>query len=264
MKQYQDLIRQILINGEVRKDRTGVGTRSVFGTFSKYDLRDGFPLVTLKKTLIKSIIEELLWFLRGETNIKTLKCHIWDEWANEDGELGPIYSAQWRNALWSTSNGKTFTVDQIQELITSLKQNPYSRRHIVSSWNVGQINEMALPPCHTMFQCYVSNDGYLDLTLYQRSGDVCLGVPYNIASYSILLMLLAREAGSTPRFFNHMIGDAHIYENHLDCAKTLVLRTPYSPPLLTIADKPINELTADDFSLKGYQSYPFWKLEVAV
>lgn len=281
MKQYQDLIREIFEHGEPKETRSGK-TISLFGPQMKFDLRQGFPLVTTKKTMIGSIVKELLWFLRAETNITTLGCSIWDEWSTPGGEVGPIYGKQWRS--WPIPLGyddyENFVFspfDQISGVIRSLKENPDSRRHIVSAWNVAQLNDMALPPCHTMFQFYVGGDSgdgrrYLDLKLYQRSGDVLIGVPFNIASYSILLMLIAREVNMVPRFFVHTFGDAHIYENHFDGAIKVLQRTPHFLPSLEIANKPLpypgcrrdgSVLEPGDFTLVGYQHHPFIKLEVA-
>tara|TARA_R110002126_G_scaffold9539_2_gene43008 strand:+ start:41 stop:919 length:879 start_codon:yes stop_codon:yes gene_type:complete len=292
VKQYKELVQHVLENGTRRGDRTGTGTISVFGTQSRYDLRSGFPIVSLKKTFIKSIVKELLWMLRGETNVKTLGCGIWDEWAREDGELDRIYGAQWRK--WNdwhydhaTEDYYSEPIDQIANLIQGLKEDPLSRRHIVSAWNPAEIDQMALPPCHTMFQCYASpienlycnasdepQPGYyLDLQLYQRSADLALGVPFNIASYSILLMMLAKECNMIPRFFIHSIGDAHIYENHLDGVKEMLSREPRDPPQLIIADKPMpypgcprdgSVLEPDDFKLENYEHHPRIRFSIAV
>lgn len=255
MKQYLDQLQYILETGETKTDRTGTGTISVFGMQARYDLREGFPLVTTKKTLIKSIIKELLWFLRGETNIKTLDCGIWDEWADENGELGPIYGYQWRKWEKFVEDGNGgYTkqhIDQIQQVINTLKTKPDSRRIIVSAWNVADIDKMKLPPCHAFIQ-FNSNGKDLDCQLYQRSADMALGVPFNIASYSLLLMLIAREVGMTPRYFVHTIGDAHIYLNHIEGIKTQLTRTPHPLPQMKIADKPMSELTVDDFELINY------------
>lgn len=363
MEQYKYLVEYVLANGEKREDRTGVGTLSVFGTQGRYDLRKGFPLVTLKKTHFSSIVKELLWFLRGETNIKTLDCGIWDQWADKEGGLGPIYGKQWRNWEWRDVDGgmngygscdhNYYSEDQIKELIQNLKSDPMSRRHIVSAWNVGELGEMALQPCHVMFQCYASEipekerirlpgaltqltremapmpsnkqkyrefrfglpgvsdcselnetwahlieeieagriklgstkpfagwyihpttpKYHLDLQLYQRSCDLGLGASFNIASYSLLLMLLARETNMIPRFFIHTIGDCHIYLNHVDALKEMLTREPLPLPSVTIADKPLpypgcprdgSVLEPEDFVLENYQHHPFIKLEVAV
>ena len=331
MKQYLEQVQQIIDQGCERGDRTGTGTLSLFGMQTRYDLRQGFPLCTTKKVNLSAIVKELLWFLRGETNIKTLDCKIWDEWADFDGELGPIYGWQWRH--WDSvregediSGPKTYVEkrDKIAELIQNLKKNPESRRHIVSAWNVADVPYMALPPCHTMFQCYASRiedlgtrnrhssykameppigprnkedeealaafdylscwnhkffddlgapKYYLDLQLYQRSGDMMLGVPFNIASYSLLLMLLAREANMIPRFFIHTLGDAHIYLNHLEGAKEQLSREPLTLPRIEIADKPMpypgcprdgSVLEPEDFKLVGYDPLPAIKFPIAV
>ena len=310
MKQYQVLIKDVLENGTNREDRTGTGTVSLFGTQTRYDLRDGFPLVTVKKTFHSSMVKELLWFLRGETNISTLGCGIWDEWSQPDGELGPIYGAQWRKWQVPTMFDEEFRIDQISNLIQGLKENPLSRRHIVTAWNPAEIEFMALPPCHTMFQMYASEipstemlkykdrNGqviysvgredpvgwmrgigskapkyYLDLQLYQRSADLMLGVPFNIASYSLLLTLIAREVNMVPRFFIHTMGDAHIYSNHIDAAKEVLLREPLPLCNVRIADKPMpypgcprdgSVFEPEDIVFEGYESHPFIKLPVAV
>ena len=267
MKEYLSLIQEILNNGEQKSDRTGTGTISIFGTQTKYDLREGFPLVTTKKTYFSSMLRELLWFIKGSTNINdNLNTKIWDAWADADGNLGPIYGYQWR--FWekhTEENGQINKqhVDQLSTLIDSLKNNPDSRRHIVSAWNVADLDRMALPPCHTFFQCYVCN-GQLDLQLYQRSADVAVGVPFNIASYSLLLMMLAQECNLTPRYFIHTIGDAHLYTNHLEGVNEQLTRTPKPRPTVTIANKPFFELEYDDFELKNYVHDDFIKFAVAV
>ncbi len=267
MREYLSLIQDILDHGEQKSDRTGTGTISIFGTQTRYDLRDGFPLVTTKKVYFSSMLRELLWFIKGSTNINdNLNTKIWDAWADSDGNLGPIYGYQWR--FWekhSEENGQYNKehVDQLSDLIHSLKTNPNSRRHIVSAWNVADLDRMALPPCHTFFQCYVCND-QLDLQLYQRSADVAVGVPFNIASYSLLLMMLAQECGLTPRYFIHTIGDAHLYSNHLEGAKKQLLRLPKRRPTVSIAKKPFFELEYEDFELKDYAHDEFIKFEVAV
>ncbi|MEC8678688.1 MAG: thymidylate synthase [Candidatus Margulisiibacteriota bacterium] len=267
MKEYLKLIGHILDTGEEKSDRTGTGTISTFGTQSRYDLRDGFPLVTTKKVYFSSMLRELLWFIKGSTNINdNLNTKIWDAWADADGNLGPIYGYQWR--FWEKHTEEDGTtkkehVDQLANLIDSLKNNPDSRRHIVSAWNVADLDRMALPPCHTFFQCYVCN-GHLDLQLYQRSADVAVGVPFNIASYSLLLMMLAQECNLTPRYFIHTIGDAHLYTNHLDGVKEQLTRSPKARPTVTIAKKPFFELEYEDFNLNDYVHDEFIKFEVAV
>ena len=268
MKEYLKLIEHILATGEEKSDRTGTGTLSTFGTQSRYDLRDGFPLVTTKKIFFKSMLNELLWFIRGATNINdNLNTKIWDAWADNDGNLGPIYGYQWR--FWekfsTDSDGQVSKshIDQLSQLIDGLKNNPHSRRHMVTAWNVADIDRMALPPCHTFFQCYVSN-GHLDLQLYQRSADVAVGVPFNIASYALLMMMLAQECNLTPRYFIHTIGDAHLYLNHLNGVKQQLNRTPKPRPQVTIQKKPFFDLTAADFELLNYTHDEFIKFEVAV
>ena len=267
MNAYLSLIQEILDNGEEKSDRTGTGTISIFGTQTKYDLREGFPLVTTKKVYFSSMLHELLWFIKGSTNINdNLNTKIWDAWADADGNLGPIYGYQWR--FWekhTEENGQInkHHVDQLAHLIDSLKNNPDSRRHIVSAWNVADLDRMALPPCHTFFQCYVCN-GHLDLQLYQRSADVAVGVPFNIASYSLLLMMLAQECNLIPRHFIHTIGDAHLYTNHLEGIKEQLKRTPKARPTVTIANKPFFDLTFDDFELNNYSHDDFIKFAVAV
>jgi len=271
MKQYQSLIKEVLETGTKKEDRTGTGTISIFGVQRKYDLRDGFPLVTTKKTLFDAVIYELLWFLKGSTNINddlTQHTPIWDAWANEDGELGPIYGYQWRS--WpkheidpETGKCKTTHIDQIQNTIDTIKNNPSSRRIIVSAWNVSDLDKMALPPCHAFFQFYVA-DGRLDLQLYQRSADIALGVPFNIASYSALLMMMAQECDLEPGVFTHTMGDAHIYSNHIDGLQKLLEREPLPLPKLKIAKKPFWDIMFEDFELKNYQHHPFIKFKVAV
>ena len=268
MKAYLELIQHILDHGEEKSDRTGTGTRSVFGTQTRYDCREGFPLVTTKKVYFNSMLNELLWFIRGATNINdNLRSKIWDAWADKDGDLGPIYGYQWR--FWESfipqADGqlKKTHIDQLSQLIHGLKTNPDSRRHIVTAWNVADLDKMALPPCHTFFQCYVANQ-YLDLQLYQRSADVAVGVPFNIASYSLLLSMLAKECGLVPRYFIHTIGDAHLYLNHIEGVTQQLTRTPKPLPSVTIADKPFFELQATDFLLNQYEHDPFIPFEVAV
>lgn len=264
MRQYLDLVRDIRENGTERRDRTGTGTLSVFGRQMRFDLKDGFPAVTTKKLFMKSVIYELLWFLKGSTNIGYLKEHnvsIWDEWADEKGELGPVYGKQWRS--WLSRDGRT--IDQIAEVIDRIKRDPYSRRLIVSAWNVGEIEDMALPPCHTMFQFYVCG-GRLSCQLYQRSGDVFLGVPFNIASYALLLMMIAQVTGLEPGEFVHTLGDAHIYLNHLEQAGILLTRTPYPLPRMVINPdvKNIDDFKFEDFKLEGYECHPALRAPISV
>ena len=264
MKPYLDLMRTILENGADKGDRTGTGTRSIFGYQMRIDLRDGFPLLTTKKLHLRSIIHELLWFLQGSTNIAYLKANgvsIWDEWADEHGELGPIYGHQWRS--WDCADGRT--VDQIAQLIHDIQHNPDSRRLIVSAWNVGEIDRMALPPCHVMFQFYV-NDGQLSCQLYQRSADVFLGVPFNIASYALLLMMVAQVTGLEPRYFIHTLGDAHLYNNHLEQAQLQLTREPRQLPVMRINPevKSIFDFHYEDFTLEGYDPHPHIKADVSV
>ena len=259
MRPYLDLLQHILDNGEERPDRTGTGTLSVFGAQARYDLREGFPLITTKKVLFKAVVRELLWFLRGSTNINdelTQHTPIWDAWADENGDLGPIYGYQWRN--W----GGTGT-DQIQNAIELIKNDPTSRRIIVNAWNVADLPKMALPPCHTMFQFYVAN-GRLDCQLYQRSADMALGVPFNIASYALLLMMVAQECDLTPGVFVHTIGDAHIYTNHIEGVKRQLEREPLPRPRVTIAARPLDEIQFEDIELHDYQHHPFIKFAIAV
>ena len=269
MDQYLALLRDVLENGEQRGDRTGTGTLSVFGRQARYDLRDGFPCLTTKKLHLRSIIHELLWFLKGETNIAYLKenkVRIWDEWADENGDLGPVYGQQWR--AWKNEKGET--VDQIARLVHDLKNNPTSRRHIVSAWNVGKVDEMALPPCHLLFQFYVhdidSDKPGLSCQLYQRSADLFLGVPFNIASYSLLVLMLAQVCGYEPRDFVHTFGDLHLYSNHLDQAREQLTREPR--PLPTMKVNPgvtdIDAFTFEDFTLENYDPHPHIKAEVSV
>lgn len=259
MRQYLDLVEHILEHGEERKDRTGTGTVSVFGAQARYDMRQGFPLLTTKKVLFSAVVRELLWFLRGSTNINddlTQHTPIWDAWADENGELGPIYGYQWRN--WGGTG-----IDQIQRAIDHIKTDPCSRRIIVNAWNVADLERMALPPCHTMFQFYVLND-WLDCQLYQRSADMALGVPFNIASYALLTAMVANECGLRPRFFVHTFGDAHIYVNHVEGLKQQLAREPKPLPKLVLADKPVDALTFDDIELRDYQHHPFIRFKVAV
>ena len=263
MKQYLNLIDHVLKNGTKKIDRTGTGTLSVFGHQSRYNLERSFPLVTTKKIHLKSIIHELLWFLNGETNIKYLKDHnvkIWNDWADQNGELGPIYGYQWRS--WTKTNGEK--IDQIQNLINDIKKNSHSRRLIVSAWNVGEISEMALPPCHTLFQFYVANNK-LSCQLYQRSADIFLGVPFNIASYALLTMMIAQVCDLKPGDFIHTLGDAHLYLNHIEQAKLQLSRTPRKNPLMKIEKKKnIFDFKFEDFQLIEYDPHPHIKAPIAV
>jgi thymidylate synthase len=259
MRPYLDLLRHVLEHGERRTDRTGTGTISIFGAQSRYDLREGFPLVTTKKVLFAAVVRELVWFLRGSTNIHDdLHAHtpIWDAWADEQGELGPIYGSRWRS--WGGRG-----IDQIQQAIDTIKKDPMSRRIIVSAWNVADLPAMRLPPCHALFQFYV-HDRSLDCQLYQRSADLALGVPFNIASYALLMSMIAQECELEPRYFIHTFGDAHIYLNHLDGVKTQLARDPLPLPRLVLANKKTLELTFDDIRLDNYQHHPFIKFPVAV
>ena len=264
MKQYLDLLGHVREKGIRKDDRTGTGTLSVFGYQMRFDLARGFPLLTTKKLHLKSIIFELLWFLRGDTNIRYLNDHgvkIWDQWANGDGDLGPVYGAQWRS--WPVADGRT--IDQISDIIHDIKSNPDSRRLIVSAWNVGEVAKMALPPCHCLFQFYVAG-GKLSCQLYQRSADIFLGVPFNIASYALLTMMIAQATGYEPGDFVHTFGDAHIYLNHLSQADEQLSRDPFPLPVMKlnpdVAD--IEAFTFDDFELTGYQAHPHIKAPVAV
>lgn len=264
MKQYHDLIRRILAEGVERSDRTGTGTRAVFGHQIRFDMRDGFPMVTTKKLHVKSIIHELLWFLSGDTNIRYLQengVSIWDAWASADGDLGPVYGKQWR--AWKTTDGRE--IDQVAWLVDQIRHNPDSRRLIVSAWNVGELPEMALVPCHAFWQVAVM-DGRLHLNLYQRSADIFLGVPFNIASYALLLCMLAQQCDLEPGDLVWSGGDCHIYLNHLDQVKLQIEREPYSLPKLVIKRKPasIFDYIYDDFEIRGYTSHPHIKGEVAV
>ncbi|XOV69209.1 MAG: thymidylate synthase [Fluviicola sp.] len=264
MKQYHDLLQHILDHGTTKEDRTGTGTKSVFGYQMRFDLSEGFPCVTTKKLHLRSIIHELLWFLQGNTNIKYLKdnnVRIWDEWADEDGNLGPVYGYQWRS--WPDGNGGT--IDQITKLVESLKNNPDSRRHIVSAWNVADVDNMALPPCHTLFQFYVAN-GKLSCQLYQRSADTFLGVPFNIASYALLTMMLAQVCGYEPGDFVHTFGDAHIYSNHMEQVQLQLTRDFRPLPTMKINPevKNIFDFKYEDFELINYDPHPHIKGEVAV
>jgi len=264
MQEYLNLLRHIIDTGTHKTDRTGTGTQSVFGYQMRFDLQKGFPLVTTKKVHLKSIIYELLWFLNGETNIAYLKEHgvkIWDEWADEKGELGPVYGKQWRS--WEGKDGKV--VDQISELITQIKKNPDSRRLIVSAWNVADLPEMALMPCHNMFQFYVAN-GKLSCQLYQRSADVFLGVPFNIASYALLTMMIAQVCDLEPGEFVHTFGDVHIYSNHKEQVNLQLSRNPFPLPVMKLNPdvKDIFSFQFEDFTLENYQSHPPIKAPVAV
>ena len=264
MKQYLDLLKRILDEGTRKGDRTGTGTLSVFGNQMRFNLEDGFPLLTTKKLHLKSIIYELLWFLRGDTNVRYLQEHgvrIWNEWADTEGELGPVYGHQWRS--WPDYNGGN--IDQIANVVNQLKHNPDSRRMIVSAWNVAEVDSMALPPCHTMFQFYVA-DGRLSLQLYQRSADTFLGVPFNIASYALLLQMMAQVTGYRPGDFIHTTGDTHLYLNHLDQARLQLTRTPRQLPVMKINPdvKSLFDFQYAAFQLEGYDPWPHIKAEVAV
>ena len=264
MKQYLDLLEHVLTNGTEKHDRTGTGTISVFGYQMRFNLEEGFPLLTTKKLHLRSIIYELLWFLRGDTNVKYLhdnKVTIWDEWAREDGSLGPIYGKQWRS--WGCGDGKE--VDQIANLIEQIKTNPDSRRLLVSAWNVGEVEQMALPPCHIIFQFYVA-EGRLSCQLYQRSADIFLGVPFNIASYSLLTMMIAHVCGLKPGDFVHTLGDAHIYLNHIEQCRLQLTREPRPLPTMRINPdrKGINDFVFEDFTLENYNPHPHIKGEVSV
>ena len=264
MQQYLDLMRHVREHGTYKDDRTGTGTYSVFGHQMRFTLADGFPLVTTKKMFLKGIIHELLWFLSGSTNIGYLTdhdVHIWDEWADEHGELGPVYGSQWRS--WPGPDGAT--IDQISKLQQAIRSNPDSRRHIVSAWNVAEVDNMALPPCHTLFQFYVA-DGKLSCQLYQRSADIFLGVPFNIASYALLTMMLAQVCELEAGDFVHTLGDAHIYSNHLEQADRQLQRDPLPLPTMNInpAVRDIFSFQYDDFSLEGYSAHPGIKAPIAV
>ena len=264
MKQYLELLDRILTEGIKKEDRTGTGTVSIFGNQMRFNLEEGFPLLTTKKLHLKSIIYELLWFLRGDTNIKYLKEHgvsIWDEWADENGDLGPVYGHQWRS--WPDENGGT--IDQIKNVVNQIRNNPNSRRMIVSAWNVAEVERMALPPCHTMFQFYVAN-GRLSLQLYQRSADTFLGVPFNIASYALLLQMMAQVTGLKAGDFIHTTGDTHLYLNHLEQAKLQLTRSPRPLPRMIINPdvKDIFDFKYEDFQLEGYDPWPHIKAAVSV
>lgn len=264
MKQYLDLLSHILENGNEKTDRTGTGTKSVFGYQMRFDLQKGFPLLTTKKLHTRSIFHELLWFLKGDTNIKYLhdnKVTIWDEWADENGDLGPVYGKQWR--AWQGADGKI--TDQISQVVNQIKNSPDSRRMLVSAWNVGEVEQMALPPCHIVFQFYVAN-GKLSCQLYQRSADVFLGVPFNIASYALLTEMIAQVCGLEAGEFIHTLGDAHLYLNHLDQARLQLSRTPYELPKLKLNPeiKDIFDFKYEDITIEDYVSHPHIKAEVAV
>lgn len=264
MKQYLDLLNRIMTEGVEKTDRTGTGTKSIFGHQMRFNLEDGFPLLTTKKLHLKSIIYELLWFLNGDTNVRYLQEHgvrIWNEWADENGELGPVYGHQWRS--WPDYQGGT--IDQIQNVLNLIKNSPDSRRMIVSAWNVAEVEKMALPPCHTMFQFYVAN-GRLSLQLYQRSADTFLGVPFNIASYALLLMMMAQTTGLKAGDFIHTIGDTHLYKNHFEQARLQLTRTPRKLPKMVINPdvKDLFSFKYEDFQLEGYDPYPHIAATVSV
>ncbi len=264
MRQYLDLLQYVLDHGIEKPDRTGTGTLSIFGYQMRFDLGAGFPLLTTKKLHLKSIIHELLWFLRGESNIRYLQEHgvsIWNEWADESGELGPVYGVQWR--AWQAADGRL--VDQIAQVITQIKEDPNSRRLIVNAWNVGELDKMALPPCHLIFQFYVAS-GRLSCQMYQRSADVFLGVPFNIASYSLLTMMIAQVCGLQPGDFVHTLGDAHLYLNHIEQARLQLARQPYPLPLLQLEPsvQSISQFQYEHFKLLNYQAHPHIKAEISI
>jgi thymidylate synthase len=262
-RQYLDLLAEVLTQGEERGDRTGVGTLGLFGRSMRFDLADGFPLLTTKKVHFPSIVTELIWFLQGRTDVAWLNAHgctIWDEWADTDGDLGPVYGKQWRS--WAAPDGRV--IDQMALLVRGLIENPYSRRHVVSAWNPADVDAMALPPCHCLFQFHVAR-GRLSCQLYQRSADIFLGVPFNIASYALLTLMVAKAVGLQPGEFVHTLGDAHLYLNHLDQARLQLTRTPLCPPTLSLADK--TDLFAfdyEDVKLTGYQAHPKIAAPIAV
>lgn len=264
MKQYLDLLKHIRDNGVVKQDRTGIGTKNIFGYQMRFDLQQGFPLLTTKKVHLKSIIYELLWFISGDTNIKYLKEHgvsIWDEWADTNGDLGPVYGHQWRS--WPTPDGKS--IDQLANVIDTIKNNPYSRRILVSAWNPGEVDKMALPPCHCLFQFYVA-EGKLSCQLYQRSADTFLGVPFNIASYSLLTMMIAQVCGLQPGEFIHTTGDTHLYLNHIEQVNLQLSREPRALPKMIINPE-VTDLFSfkyEDFRLEGYEPWPTIKAPVAI
>jgi thymidylate synthase len=264
MKVYLDLLQHVLDHGVTKNDRTGTGTISVFGYQTRYDLQAGYPLLTTKKLHLKSIIYELLWFLRGESNVRYLQEHgvrIWNPWADEDGELGPVYGVQWRS--WQAADGRT--IDQISQAVEQITTNPNSRRIIVNAWNVGELDKMALPPCHMTFQFYVA-DGRLSCQLYQRSADIFLGVPFNIASYALLTMMMAQVTGLQAGEFVHTLGDAHLYLNHLEAAREQLTRTPYPLPSMHLNPdvKSIFDFHYEDFTLEDYQAHPHIKATISV
>ena len=262
-RQYLDLMDDIMRNGVHRGDRTGTGTLSVFGRQMRFDLAQGFPLLTTKKLHVKSIVLELIWFLSGSTNVRWLQergCTIWDEWADADGELGPVYGKQWRS--WATPGGET--IDQIANVVRSIRENPESRRHIVTAWNPGDVDDMALPPCHCLFQFYIA-DGRLSCQLYQRSADVFLGVPFNIASYALMTHMMAKVTGLQAGEFVHTLGDAHLYLNHLDQARRQMARAPYPFPELKLAPRAdLFAFEADDIKIEGYRAHPTIRAPIAV
>ncbi len=264
VKQYLDLLDYVLKNGTEKNDRTGTGTKSIFGYQMRFTLEKGFPVLTTKKLHLRSIIHELLWFISGDTNIKYLHDNgvkIWDEWAGADGNLGPVYGYQWRS--WPAGDGRK--IDQLQDVISSIRRSPDSRRHIVSAWNVGDLDKMALPPCHLLFQFYVAG-GRLSCQMYQRSADIFLGVPFNIASYSLLTMMIAQVCGLKPGEFIHTLGDAHIYLNHLEQVRLQLTRKPYKLPVMKINPevRDIFSFRYEDFNLEGYEAHPVIKGDIAV
>lgn len=264
MKQYLDLLQHVLDTGKERRDRTGTGTIGVFGYQMRFNLEDGFPLLTTKKLHTKSIIHELLWFLKGNTNIRYLKengVRIWNEWADENGDLGPVYGSQWRS--WTSNDGKV--IDQIKNVVQSIKNDPISRRHVVSAWNVGDLHKMALPPCHILFQFYVDGNR-LSCQLYQRSADIFLGVPFNIASYSFLLMMIAQVTGLKPYEFIHTLGDAHLYQNHLEQTRLQLKRDPKPLPQVRLNPQitDIFDFTYEDFYIENYDAHPHIKGTISV
>jgi len=274
MKQYTDLVRRILTEGEERKDRTGTGTLSVFGGHMTFDLRYRFPLVTVKETRWRTAFLEMLWFLRGESNTEFLHangCKLWDAWADKNGQLGPIYGSQWRRWDGVTVNGKQVWIDQIRNLIDGIKRDPMGRRHIVSAWNVAQVDDMALPPCHWAFQCYASNDGSLDMQVSQRSWDVALGAPFNIAQYALLLVLLARATGREPRRLSFAYGDAHLYLNHVDAMREVIERPHIFQGIANTTALVVNTenididgYKIDDFEIVNYLHHPHVRLPISV